>query len=138
MAAIDRDNVNIIEPAIRNDFWEFLIARHPIEEEYARSTRNAYRWRPLQKLRLVIVQFVSHLLAGQNMIERRHVGTVWMTALRWLLQLPRIADQHHRLRGMRNRKHIGQRHLCSFVDKKHVNAFEGTRGHSMGGDRRLP
>ena len=46
-------------PAVRKDFWEFLISRHPIEEDYARSTMNAYQWRSIPKLRLVIVQFVS-------------------------------------------------------------------------------
>ena len=50
---------SITLPAIRKDFWGSLISRHPIEEDYARSTRNAYRWRRIPALRLVIVQFVS-------------------------------------------------------------------------------
>jgi Helix-turn-helix len=54
---IERDN--IILPAVRKDFWEFLISRHPIEEDYAPSTKNAFRWRSVPELRLVIVQFVS-------------------------------------------------------------------------------
>jgi len=40
-------------------FWEFLISRHPIEEEYARSTGHAYRWRSVPELHLVVAQFVS-------------------------------------------------------------------------------
>lgn len=52
-----RDSITL--PKIRKDFWAFLISRHPIEEDHAPSTRNAHRWRPLPKLRLVIVQFVA-------------------------------------------------------------------------------
>jgi hypothetical protein len=54
-----RGNISIIEPAARKDFWEFLISRHPIEEDYESSTKQAYRWRRIPKLRLVVVQFVS-------------------------------------------------------------------------------
>jgi hypothetical protein len=54
---IERDNITL--PAVRKDFWEFLISRHPIEEDYAPSTKNAFRWRSVPELRLVIVQFVS-------------------------------------------------------------------------------
>jgi hypothetical protein len=50
---------SITLPAIRKDFWEFLISRHPIEEEYAPSTKHPYRWRSVPEVRLVIVQFVS-------------------------------------------------------------------------------
>lgn len=62
--SIAKDSDSIIRAAIRKDFWDFLISRHPIEEDYARSTRNAYRWRPLPKLRLVIVQYVSQYGVG--------------------------------------------------------------------------
>jgi hypothetical protein len=50
---------SIILPAVRKDFWEFLISRHPIEEEYAPSTKHPYRWRSVPELRLVVAQFVS-------------------------------------------------------------------------------
>ena len=62
--SIADDADSITQPAIRKDFWEFLISRHPIEEDHARSTKNAYRWRPLPKLRLVVVQFVSQYGVG--------------------------------------------------------------------------
>jgi hypothetical protein len=40
-------------------FWEFLISRHPIEEERAPSTKRAYRWRKIPALHLVVGQYVS-------------------------------------------------------------------------------
>jgi len=52
------ESESIVLPSVRKDFWEFLISRHPIEEDYAKSTRNAYRWRSIPQQRLVIVQFV--------------------------------------------------------------------------------
>jgi hypothetical protein len=51
--------ISITDPAIRKDFWEFLISRHPIEEDYALPNKNAYRWRHIPKLRLIVGQFVS-------------------------------------------------------------------------------
>jgi hypothetical protein len=59
MPAIENGADSITLPGIRKDFWEFLISRHPIEEDYAPPTKNAYRWRSIPQLRLVIVQFVS-------------------------------------------------------------------------------
>jgi hypothetical protein len=44
---------------VRKDFWEFLISRHPAEEEHSKSSRNAYRWRSIPQHRLVVVQFVG-------------------------------------------------------------------------------
>jgi hypothetical protein len=60
--ADERDSIT--RSAIRKDFWEFLISRHPVEEDHASSTKNAYRWRPVPSLRLVIVQFVSQYGVG--------------------------------------------------------------------------
>jgi hypothetical protein len=51
-------------PAVRKDFWEYLISRHPIEQEYASSTKHAYRWRSLSELGLVVGQFVSEFGVG--------------------------------------------------------------------------
>jgi hypothetical protein len=57
-------NDRITLPTVRKDFWDFLISRHPIEKEYARSTKNAYRWRSIPEVRLVVVQFVSEYGVG--------------------------------------------------------------------------
>jgi hypothetical protein len=62
--SIANDADSITRPAVRKDFWEFLISRHPTEEDYARSTKNAYRWRHLTNLRLVVVQFISQYGVG--------------------------------------------------------------------------
>jgi hypothetical protein len=45
--------------AWRKDFWDHLISRHPIEEEYAKSTKNSSRWRELTQQRIVIVQYLA-------------------------------------------------------------------------------
>jgi hypothetical protein len=66
-------DARILHPAVRKDFWEFLIARHPIEEDYAKSTRQPYRWRVLSKQRLVVVQFVSQ--GGVGVFLRGERGT---------------------------------------------------------------
>jgi hypothetical protein len=59
------NNINSIAvPAARKDFWEFLISRHPLEENHAPSTKHAFRWRNLSALRLVIGQFVSEFGVG--------------------------------------------------------------------------
>ena len=63
---------SIALPAERKDFWEFLISRHPAEEDYAASTKNPYRWRNIPELRLVIVQFVS--LNGVGVFVRGERG----------------------------------------------------------------
>jgi hypothetical protein len=74
---------NIVAPAVRRDFWELLIDRHPIEEKYASSTGNAYRWRSLPRLRLVIAQFISQHGVGVFVRGERGVNP---------------ADVEHRLR----------------------------------------
>src|SRR5260370_19114445 len=53
-----------ILPVVLKDFWEFLISGHPVEEEYAPSTKNAYRWRSGPEVRLVIGQFGSKYGVG--------------------------------------------------------------------------
>jgi hypothetical protein len=54
------EGTDITRPAVRKDFWEFLISRHPVEEEHAKSTRRPYRWaRNIRRHHLVVVQFVS-------------------------------------------------------------------------------
>ena len=58
------------------------------------------------------------------MIERRHIGALRVAALHRLIKLLRIADQHHRLRGLRHREHVGERHLRGLVHEKHVDRFE--------------
>lgn len=40
-------------------FWEHLIARHPLEASYSKSTKHAYRWRQIPELRLIVAQYVS-------------------------------------------------------------------------------
>jgi hypothetical protein len=72
------DDKDVTLPAIRKDFWEFLISRHPIEEQHAPSTKNAYRWRPVPELRLVIVQFLSQrgvgvFVRGEKGVNPDHV-----------------------------------------------------------------
>jgi hypothetical protein len=71
------ENDNIILPAVRKDFWELLISRHPIEEDYAPSTKNAYRWCSIPELRLVIVQFVSQ--HGVGVFVRGEKGASFLT-----------------------------------------------------------
>jgi hypothetical protein len=48
----------------RKDFWDHLISRHPIEEEYAKSTKNSSRWRELTQQRIVIVQYLAETAVG--------------------------------------------------------------------------
>src|SRR5438874_9892139 len=64
--------MSIILSAVRKDFWEVLISRHPIEEDYAPSTKNAFRRRNIPELRLVIVQYVSK--AGVGVFVRGEKG----------------------------------------------------------------
>jgi len=40
-------------------FWGHLIARHPLEANYSKPTKHAYRWREIAELRLVVAQYVS-------------------------------------------------------------------------------
>ena len=40
-------------------FWEHLIARYPIEANYSKPTKLAYRWREIPELRLVVAQYIS-------------------------------------------------------------------------------
>lgn len=40
-------------------FWQHLIARHPLEANYSKPTKHAYRWREIPELRLVVAQYVS-------------------------------------------------------------------------------
>src|SRR5262245_37716236 len=54
-----RPQDSIVMPAVRKDFWEFLISRHPSEESYAPSTRQPFRWRAIPGLRLVVGQFLT-------------------------------------------------------------------------------
>ena len=53
------DPIGISGTDWRKDFWDRLISRHPIEEEYAKSTKNSSRWRGLAKQRIVIVQYLA-------------------------------------------------------------------------------
>lgn len=39
----------------------------------------------------------------------------------------RIADEQNRFRSLRHCKHVGKRHLCSFVYKQHIDGFESIR-----------
>jgi hypothetical protein len=41
-------------------FWEHVIARHPLEANYSKPTKLAYRWREVPELLLVVVQYVSY------------------------------------------------------------------------------
>ena len=66
-------------------------------------------------------------LAAENVIERRHIGALRVAALHRLIELLRIADQHHRLRRLRHRKHVGERHLRGLVHEEHVDRLERVR-----------
>jgi hypothetical protein len=70
--SIANAKVNITLPAIRKDFWECLISRHPTEEDHAPSTRNAYRWRIIPGLHLVVGQYVN--LHGVGVYMRGEKG----------------------------------------------------------------
>jgi hypothetical protein len=50
--------------AWRKDFWDHLISRHPVEEEYAKSTKNSSRWREMSQQRIVIVQYLAATAVG--------------------------------------------------------------------------
>jgi hypothetical protein len=50
--------------AWRQDFWMHLISRHPIEETYAKATRNSSHWRELPYCRIVIVQYLAATAVG--------------------------------------------------------------------------
>ena len=86
MTAVNRGSVNVVEPAVRKDFWEFLISLHPIEGDYARSTKNPYRWRRIRELRLVVVQFVSEY--GVGVLVRGKKATLPM---KWNTDFTRMA-----------------------------------------------
>jgi hypothetical protein len=47
-----------------------------------------------------------------------------MAALHRLVELLRIANQHHRLRRLRHREHIGERHLRSLIDEQDVHRLK--------------
>ena len=70
--SIANAKVNITLPAIRKDFWEWLVSRHPAEEDHARSTRNAYRWRIIPGLHLVVGQYLN--LHGVGVYVRGEKG----------------------------------------------------------------
>ena len=59
------------------------------------------------------------------MVESGNVRTFGMTALRGLLELLRIAEQDERLAGLRNRQHVGERHLRGLIDEQHIDGLEG-------------
>jgi hypothetical protein len=40
-------------------FWEHLTERHPLEENYSKATKLAYRWPEPGEHRFVVVQYVS-------------------------------------------------------------------------------
>ena len=56
---------NIVDPIDETrgehckSFWEHLIARHPLEANYSKPTKLAYRWREISELRLVVAQYIS-------------------------------------------------------------------------------
>jgi hypothetical protein len=58
-SSADKFERDLTLSAIRKDFWEFLISRHPIEEEHAPSTKRAYRWREIPALHLIVGQYVN-------------------------------------------------------------------------------
>jgi hypothetical protein len=68
--------LDFTRPAVRKDFWEFLISRHPVEEDYSKSTKLAYRWRTIHKHRLVVVQFVSIFGVGVFLRGERSVNPI--------------------------------------------------------------
>src|SRR6266850_2705576 len=77
------DPIGISGPAWRKDFWDHFISRHPIEEEYAKSTKNSSRWRGLAQQRIVIVQYLAALAWVYSSEGRRRQRTrrrrfVWL------------------------------------------------------------
>ena len=60
----------------------------------------------------------------QDMVKRRHVGALGVTSLHRLVEPLRIADQHHGLRHLRHREHVGERHLRGLVDEQHIDRLE--------------
>ena len=67
------------------------------------------------------------LLTGQDVIERGDIRAVRMTALHWLIELLRIADQHHGFGCLRNGQHIRKRHLRGLIDKQDIDCVECLR-----------
>jgi hypothetical protein len=66
-------------------------------------------------------------LATQNVVERRHISALRVAALHRLIELLRVAYQHYRLRRLRNRQHVGERHLRGFIHEQHVDRIERIR-----------
>ena len=63
----------------------------------------------------------DRLLAVKQMVQRRHVRTLGMTALHRLFKLLGIAYQYDAPRSLRYRQNIRQRHLGRFVDEQNVD-----------------
>ena len=61
------------------------------------------------------------------MIERGSVHAVWMTALRRLIELLRIAKEDDGFRRLGNGQDVGQGHLGRLVDEEHVDRIDGVR-----------
>jgi hypothetical protein len=53
------DPINEAQGERCKSFWEHLIARHPLEVNYSKPTKLAYRWREIPGLRLVVAQYIS-------------------------------------------------------------------------------
>ena len=68
------------------------------------------------------------LRAADDVLQRRDVHAVGMTALLRLLELLRIAEQHKAVGGLRDGEDVRQRHLPRLVDEQHVD----TRGGLVG------
>ena len=60
-------------------FWEHLIAPHPLEANYSKPTKLAYRWREIPELRLVVVQYIS--FAGNQVGYSYEGSAVWQRRL---------------------------------------------------------
>ena len=69
---------------------------------------------------------VDSLLASEEVVQRRDVRPLGMGALHRLLELSRIAEQNDACSRMRNCEHVGQRHLCRFVNKYDIYQFDLT------------
>src|SRR5205823_11041178 len=61
-------------------------------------------------------------LAIENVVQGGDASAFRMAPLRRLVQLPRIAQQHQVLGGMRNGEYVGERHLRGLVDEEDVHS----------------
>jgi hypothetical protein len=62
-------------------FWEHLIARHPLEANYTKPTKLAYRWREIPELRLVVAQYISSFAGNQVGVFIRGERSIAPTAV---------------------------------------------------------